>query len=230
MKGLITFSLYGDDPRYVSNAILNKSLAEKYYPDWDMRVYFDETVPKETIDILEKQGCQIEDMASSDINGVLWRCLGVDDEDYDAVIVRDIDSRLNYRESQAVKEWLSSKETLHSMRDAKEHNMLFQTGMWGCKPKQRKFSMQEWLSLAEPLKKNTYTHMSGYTWEDQLFLGMLLNNPETHENGDILAHDDWLRHTDRQNVSPFPTSPRPRQHVGYAFLDPSEDSEKDECE
>lgn len=229
MKGLISFSLYGDDQRYTGNAILNKELAEKYYPNWDVRIYTDSSVPKKTIDVLKEQGCEIVDMSDSDINGVLWRCLAIDDENYDAVIVRDIDSRLNYRESQAVNEWLNSEQTLHCMRDAKEHNMLFQTGMFGCKPKKKNFSMVEWLSIAEPLKKGAYTHISGYTWEDQLFLGMLLNNPETHE-GDILAHDDWLRHTDRQTVLPFPTNPRPRQHVGYAFIDSKEETEKDSSE
>ncbi|MAG28205.1 hypothetical protein CMI47_21995 [Candidatus Pacearchaeota archaeon] len=229
MNGLISFSLYGDDPRYTENCIKNKPLADRYYPDWTLRFYHDNTVPAHTLSILEDQGCELIDMTENDIHGVVWRCLAVDDENYDAVIIRDADSRVNYREAQAVKEWLNNEETLHSMRDAKEHNMLFQTGMWGCKPKQKKFSMTEWLNISEPLKKKNYQHISGYTWDDQLFLGMLLGNKETHIN-DVLAHDDWLRHTDKQRTLPFPTNPRPRQHVGYAFLDPTEESERDSSE
>ena len=115
------------------------------------------------------------------------------------------------------------------MRDAEPHNMFIQAGMWGCKPKQKRFSMAEWLNVAEELKKKTYIHRSGYTWGDQTFLGMLLHNKETHY-GDVLAHDDWMRHTDVQRVVPFPTNPRPRQHVGYAFVDPNEETEKDPSE
>tara|TARA_R100001082_G_scaffold86120_1_gene52707 strand:- start:9345 stop:10034 length:690 start_codon:yes stop_codon:yes gene_type:complete len=229
MRGLISFSLYGDDPRYTENCIKNKPLADKYYPGWVLRFYHDDTVPSQTLSILQEQKCELVDMTESDIHGVLWRCLAVDDENYDAVIVRDVDSRLNYRESQAVKEWLNNEETLHSMRDAEQHTMLFQTGMWGCKPKKRKFSMEEWLGIAEPLKKGKYEHVSGVTWEDQLFLGILLSSEDSHIN-DVLAHDDWLRHTDRQRTLPFPTNPRPRQHVGYAFLDPNEQSDRDPSE
>jgi len=227
MKGLISFSLYGDDPRYTKNCIKNKPLADKYYPGWDVRFYYDKTVPSETMKILEDQGCELVDMTDSEFHGVIWRCLAVDDESYDAVIVRDADSCLNFREREAVNEWLNSEETLHSMRDHDAHNMLFQTGMWGCKPKKRKFSLSDWLTKSGALRRD-YWHVSGYTWEDQDFLSMICS-PGIHAK-DVLAHDDWLRHRDRQNTVPFPTSPRPRQHVGYAFLDPDEETEKDPSE
>ena len=201
MKGLISFSLYGDDPRYTKNCIKNKPLADKYYPGWDVRFYYDKTVPEETVDILKDQGCETIDMTESEFHGVIWRCLAVDDENYDAVIVRDADSCLTFREREAVNEWLESEETLHSMT--------------------------EWLTQSGALRRD-YWHVSGYTWEDQDFLSMLCS-PGIHAK-DVLAHDDWLRHTDKQNTVPFPTSPRPRQHVGYAFLDPSEEIEKDPSE
>ena len=96
MKGLISFSLYGDDPRYTKNCIKNKPLADKYYPGWDVRFYYDKTVPSETVNILKDQGCELIDMTDSEFHGVIWRCLAVDDENYDAVIVRDADSCLNF--------------------------------------------------------------------------------------------------------------------------------------
>ena len=222
MRGLISYSLYGDDPRYIGNAVQNKDLADKFYPGWDLVCYVDDSVPMDVIETLRSQGFDIIDMTSSPICGVVWRCLAVDDTSYDAVIVRDIDSRLSKRESEAVHDWLDSDKTLHSMRDAKEHNMKFQTGMWGCKPKQKLFDMTKLLSDSTGLHKDNYQHMSGYVWRDQTFSELVFDN--YHAN-DIIAHDDWLRHSETQEVKPFPTQPRPRQHVGYAFIDCNEENE-----
>jgi len=49
--------------------------------------------------------------------GMLWRFTVVADPTVDRFIVRDVDSRLNYRESIAVEEWIQSNKSFHIMRD-----------------------------------------------------------------------------------------------------------------
>ena len=50
----LSFSLWGDKPIYNIGAIKNAELWKTIYPEWKMVVYYDSTVPKETIDELEK--------------------------------------------------------------------------------------------------------------------------------------------------------------------------------
>jgi hypothetical protein len=49
----LSFSLWGDKPIYNVGAIRNAELWKTIYSDWQMVVYYDNTVPKETIDKLK---------------------------------------------------------------------------------------------------------------------------------------------------------------------------------
>ena len=135
-----------------------------------------------------------------------------------------------YRENRLVEQWLNSNRPLHSMRDAEPHNMLFQSGMWGIRPKQKKgHSIVEWMNrLGYFAETKHYVHRSGYTWGDQTFLESF--SSVHYEKEDIHAHDNDLRHSNEQFVQSFPTGKRPRQHVGYAFVDHTEEIEKDPSE
>ena len=44
MKKIISFSLWGDNTRYLFGAIQNIELAKIYYPDWICRFYINEFV------------------------------------------------------------------------------------------------------------------------------------------------------------------------------------------
>jgi hypothetical protein len=50
----LSFSLWGDKPIYNVGAIRNAELWKNIYPDWQMVVFYDQTVPKETINELIK--------------------------------------------------------------------------------------------------------------------------------------------------------------------------------
>jgi hypothetical protein len=43
---VLSFSLYGDNPLYAVGRIKNADLHKKYFTDWEMRVYHNNTVPK----------------------------------------------------------------------------------------------------------------------------------------------------------------------------------------
>ena len=101
--------------------------------------------------------------------------------------------------------------------------------MWGIRPKQKKISIEEvYHTMGKFIFQNMYEHVSGYTWKDQTFLEAL--SMAYYDKEDILAHDNDKRHTDVQYVRLFPTGERPRQHVGYAFVDHTEEIEKDPSE
>lgn len=54
--------------------------------------------------------------------GMLWRFTVADDARVHRFVVRDVDSRLNYRERFAVEEWVQSGKAVHVMRDHPYHS------------------------------------------------------------------------------------------------------------
>ena len=72
---LITFSLWGDNPKYTIGAIKNANLAKEIYPDWICRYYVGKTVPSSIIEELEKMSnVQIIRMEEDgDWKGMFWR-------------------------------------------------------------------------------------------------------------------------------------------------------------
>lgn len=78
---------------------------------------------------------------------------------------------LTIEKKKAVDEWLQTGKVLHSMRDAGPHNMLFQSGMWGIRPKLKTVNIEDVYQsmMGNSILQNTYKHVSGYTWRDQTF-------------------------------------------------------------
>ena len=74
MKKVISFSVYGENPKYTLGLIRNLELIEKIYPEWITYVYYNNTVP---VDIMEKvnQFHNVEsfDMTELEIPGMFWR-------------------------------------------------------------------------------------------------------------------------------------------------------------
>ncbi len=138
MKKVISYSLWGGNPLYTHGAIHNVRLATDIYPDWVCRFYIDTgSVPRDVIEDLESLGAEIV-LKDGNIacKGSLWRFEVMFDEDVDVFIVRDADSRLDYREKLAVDEWVESGKAYHVMRDHPHHgpieHPLF-AGMFGGK-------------------------------------------------------------------------------------------------
>lgn len=129
----ISFSLWGDNPKYTIGAIRNAEIAKELYPDWICRFYCGSSVPEEILTSLKKNEnvniIQMDEMG--DWTGMFWRFLAC--EDSDIMISRDTDSRLSLREKLAVDEWLMSNKDFHIMRDHPYHNTPILGGMWGCR-------------------------------------------------------------------------------------------------
>ena len=130
-KKIISFSLWGDNPKYTVGAIKNALLAQIIYPEWICRFYIGNDVPQHIRNQLDDLNVEIMEMGDSGWNGMFWRFFAADS--YDIVICRDTDSRLNLRERVAVDEWLSSDKDFHIMRDHPYHNTEILGGTWGCR-------------------------------------------------------------------------------------------------
>jgi hypothetical protein len=140
MSKYLSFSLWGDKPLYNIGAIRNAEIWKTIYPEWDMIVYYDNSVPKETIDSLISLNVTTIDMTNSGTYGMFWRFFAVSLPNCELAIFRDTDSRISIREKMAVDEWIESKKSLHVMRDHPAHGIPYGNnslgilgGMWGIK-------------------------------------------------------------------------------------------------
>lgn len=135
MKKIISFSLWGNNPKYCVGAIRNSELRQKYYPDWVCRFYVHKDVPSEYIESLQSiDGTEvvIEDRPPN-WTGMFWRFEPISEEDVSVMISRDCDSRLNEREADAVSEFMNSEKLFHIMRDHPYHGFNVLGGMFGIK-------------------------------------------------------------------------------------------------
>ena len=106
MKKVITFSLWGNLPRYTIWAIKNIELVPKFYPDFEVYIYIHkETVPEEIVNrirefsyvtIIFKDGDLLK------IKPMTWRFEAIDDRDVEIMMPRDTDTRILEREKLAV--------------------------------------------------------------------------------------------------------------------------------
>ncbi len=140
MRKVIAFSLWGDKPIYNMGFLHNYGLKRKFYKDWEIILYHDESIDQIVKDFIVSNNIESYDMTGSKIPGEFWRFLSNDLKDVEYSIFRDCDSRIGLREELAVKEWIESGSILHVMRDHPAHRiplgvngMGMLAGMWGIK-------------------------------------------------------------------------------------------------
>jgi hypothetical protein len=202
MKKIISFSLWGDNPKYTIGAIKNAEIAEKIYNGWICRFYLGKSVPENIVSKLsEMKNTEVILMNDEgDWTGMFWRFYAC--EDSDIMISRDTDSRLSLREKFAVDEWLNSDKDFHIMRDHPYHQTQILGGMWGC----RNFILRDIKSLI-----NDYT--KGNFWQvDQNFLKEKIYPKVIN---DSLIHDSFLNYEKQKNK--FPTERKNKEFVGDVF-------------
>lgn len=136
MKKIISYSLWGNQPKYVAGAIKNAKNNAVIYPDFISRFYVDLIVPKDAIFYLEEM--YNTEVIQRDLVGdwrfSLQRFLPFSEKDVEYFISRDCDSRCSVREKSAVDEWIKSGKDFHIMRDHPFHgNYPILAGMFGSK-------------------------------------------------------------------------------------------------
>jgi len=154
MKKVISFSLWGDNPTYNIGAIENVKQAEIFYPDFECWIYIHhDSVPKETIDILQKMKKTRVILKTGDLNIIrpmMWRFEAIDNPEVEIMMSRDTDTRILDREVLAVNEWLKSDKLFHIMRDHPHHNFCILGGMFGT----RKIpNIVSWINIMNSFKQ-----------------------------------------------------------------------------
>jgi hypothetical protein len=177
---------------YNVGIVRNAELMNKYYQNWKMVVFFDSSVPSETIQELHDRNVETRMFLDSSVYGMFWRFYAIDLPDCEYAIFRDADSRISLRESLAVDEWIKSGKSLHVMRDHPYHripagnNQLgILGGMWGLK--------SGVLPISEMINKFVKSKEHNYG-NDQTFLKIVYSILEN----DKFTHDEFFE------KKPFP--------------------------
>jgi hypothetical protein len=205
MKKIISFSLWGDNPKYCVGAIKNALIKDKYYPDWICRFYVHEDVSDFYINELKSIN-NTEVVISphkSDWTFTTERFCAIDDYDVSHVIFRDTDSRLNQREADAVNEWIDNNKAIHIMKDHPYHGSFpILAGMWGINKSKFPYNMK--LVLEDFSQRNVDTQ---YHY-DQIFLASYIW-PNFYQDATI--HDEFFF------KNSFPNPRKTNEFVGQVF-------------
>lgn len=147
MTNYISYSLFGDNPRYTINMVLNAELASSLYEHWKVLVYYDDTVPAKIVQRLQTYPNVILEKGSIEKDNwrrLMWRFQAYDKSDANLVVFRDADSYLTKREKDAVDQWAKTEKDLHIMREVwPGHNSKIMAGMWGLRKNNRLTSLIE---------------------------------------------------------------------------------------
>jgi hypothetical protein len=165
-KKIISFSLYGNDPKYYLGAEQNIIEAKEIYSDWICRFYCKKNVPNfdKLKNIQDIEFISVDD--SEIIPTIYLRFLAIDDKDVDVCIFRDCDSIVNSKEKIAVDEWLKSDKILHTMHDNNGgHFDEVMAGMWGMKKVLNYYIREKIINFLEKENKKNYVYR-----DDQIFL------------------------------------------------------------
>lgn len=146
MGNYISFSLYGDNPKYIKGLFKNLDLMQEIYKGWRVMVFHDDTVTQDVLNELKDRGVFLTDMTNSGVLAASWRFCAAD-HDCERFIVRDADSRISKREEEAVQEWIEADTVLHIMRDHPHHGYPMLGGMWGMKVGEN-LRMEKWLKFS----------------------------------------------------------------------------------
>ena len=167
---LISYCLYGEHKYYRNGLLANLKLANDLFPDWILRVYVDSSHSYD--DFVSYLRCNFE----VDIirmkerfpgDGVHWRMLPLQ-ENHDAVIVRDVDTRLSSRDVALVNDWLNSGFKYHICRDESGHKAPIMAGIWGARSPKLQIS-KLWKDHYLPFSKSSTRYNAG-KGNDQSFL------------------------------------------------------------
>ena len=214
---VLSYSVWGSQDDFVQGMISNAQLAPTFYPNWQVWVYHDNSVP--SVALLKLAAFShvhlINVTDSPDwhlwlhrVNKRSWRFLVASEPTVHAYACRDSDSRLGPRESAAVNEWLASGKSFHIMHDNPAHcNAPMLAGMWGGLHRavpEMKSLMREWCSTSSSTSSKA---------NDQVFLRSKI---WPHVINDCLHHDSF--YCKQTGGIGFPTADESDLRIGYDYV------------
>lgn len=206
-KNILSFSLFGAEPKYCEPAVLNAQEQPKLYPGWTCRFYLDETVPAGIVERLSSAGAQIvrltDDHPAKKWPGPMWRLLALGD-DLHRVAFRDADSVITARDALATEDWVASGKYFHAMRDSGTHTELLLAGLWSV-------VVQALPPLPQLVGEFFKRPLESKHFADQYFLRQYV---WPYARKSLIQHDSIFGFLD---AKPFPDGPTPSTfHVGWA--------------
>lgn len=192
MKRVISFSLWGNIPRYTIGAVKNAELAQHFYPDFECWFYIhQDSVPLDIIEQLQSKPNVTIILKSGDLNllkPMTWRFETIDDPTVEINLSRDTDTRILLREKLVVDQWLASGKTFHIMRDHPHHKnprYPIMAGMFGTKKIKNINSWKDKLNSCKSYDR----------YDDQRFLvnviyPQIINDCLIHSNFGKLLHEN----------------------------------------
>lgn len=202
MIKIISFSLWGDNPKYLIGAIENIKIQKQLFPEWKCRFYYHESINLRWINDLIKEGAEIILKNEEPINkpmdnpGMFWRFEVLKDHTIERFMVRDTDGRLTQREKNCVVDWEKSGKEFHIIRDNRMHNTKIMGGMWGAT--KEFIDKINYDDLIQQFNSLTYKNLYA---TDQEFLARMIY-PLIKDTACI--HDDWTRYSDEKDVRKIP--------------------------
>jgi hypothetical protein len=132
---VISFGVWGNDEMYLTGIGRNCWDIKNSYPDWEPWVYYNNTVPSETIEEIISMNVKVIhiDNKTNDCSNSIWRFQPCFDDSVDLFLSRDCDSRITPREMELVNNWIKSQKELHIIRDHRYHQKPIMAGMFGIK-------------------------------------------------------------------------------------------------
>jgi len=208
MKRVISFSLWGSNPKYTIGALKNLDIAKNIFPDWECWFYVSNDVPKKIINKINSySNAKTLNMEGAGWEGLFWRFFPISEKSVEVCIFRDTDSRLSEREKSAVDDWINKNKKLHIMRDHERHQSLIMGGMWGFR------GTLEIETLIEDYRKKAGKDCYNL---DQRFLAKKIYHKFKN---DSVIHDEsgyclWNERHIREN---FPTKRKNMEFIGCVY-------------
>ena len=199
---IISYALWGNNPKYTIGAIRNVESALDFYPSWLCRFYCSQNVPNDIIEKLKffPNTQIIQTKEHADWKYSVNRFLPMSEEGVERMISRDTDSRFSIREVDAVNEWINHDTVGHIMKDHPFHGTFpILAGMFGMKGGVVK-NIRALLGLMQQVPEQYHY--------DQIFLQ---NYIWPFMDNNVTIHDEFFLN------KPFPTKRNINQYIGQPF-------------
>jgi len=214
MEKIFSFSLYGNESKYIQSAIMNAiKIPEIFGKEWIIRFYV-KNVDINVVKKLKELGCHVVDMNNSHIkDGKFFRFLAI--KENNIVMIRDCDSIVSYREKMMMTDFLNSNKKLHIIRDHPNHKEHITGGLFG-------FNCSGISNIEEIINNSNLKDLNQYN-VDQFFLSKFIY-PKYKNN--MLIHDSF-NHYYREVDEIVLKYPKQITHLGQRMYDDiTEDSKR----
>lgn len=195
---ILSFTLFGNQPKYYIGAEKNLMEAETLLPGWEVRIYYsrnnildgyEQKLRSLGANMVEISDLKIGERRSSEFP-YFWRFLAFLEDT--PVLVRDLDSRLSNREIKYIENWIASGKDYFIIRDHPWHSPV-PAGLFGIRRKIENFQTH----FAK------FVNEENLNWgSDQTILQRYMDKVDSH-NVYYCGYDDKTNYISRDNKNFF---------------------------